>query len=866
MRRRPEGRHTAALGALALVATALVLAGTVEGAGDSLARTAARAWHGVFGDRPEPAAGERQRVLVVLSSPSLADRMAAAEEPPTAEQQRQWTAEAEGAQQLVLAGLRDRDVRVARDLVFTRTFNGFSAVVSPRALAELERAHDVAGVYPVRTVYPAAPTAETVVGGDFQPGGGRGTQISLPGFDGGGVTVALLDTGVDRRHGYLRGRVSRGFDVVDGDTDVSPEPKPGEPGVVEAHATRMAGLLVGHDGPSGLQGVAPRARILPIRVMGWQQTTDGSWAVLGRGDLLLAGLERAVDPDADGDVEDAADVALVGGVQPYAAFASSPEARATAGATRLGTLVVAPVGNDGRPGAGFGTVAAPAAAAEALAVGTLDARREVLEADAELRSGSDTVLDEPVRLLGGLPPEAAARFEVAAVSGATLAQPDRPAEALGEGDVLGDFFGTDGVSLVAGKAVVVQADQGAVERRVRNAAEAGAAAVLVSGTNLPAGALDLEDGVGVPVVAIPAAAAEEALAGDATLDLSGVRVLPNAALMDVAAFSSGGVAFDGRVKPDLVAPGVGLVTADAGGQGFATVTGSSAAAAVVAGAAALVAQARPDLSAPDLKSALVGSGGRLLRSGLALPVTAQGGGLVDPTHAATAEIAVQPATLAFGRAQGADWSTTATLALHNVSSRPLTLSFGLVADGGAAELAFSAEPAALTLGPGEARDVTIGVSANGVDPPAGTGGVIVVSAEGAQPVRIPWAVARREAESAPLVGEVELSHHEFSPSDRAPVVLAFRAGRVDQAADGEMIEPVGVLELELWSADGRRLGVLARLRDVLPGRYAFGLTGRGPHGKALADGTYVLRLRAHPVDGDDGTPPSTAEAVFTITR
>ena len=210
MPRRPEGRRTGALAALTLVATALVLAGTVEGAGDSLARTAARAWHGVFGDRPEPAAEQRQRVLVVLSSPSLADRMAAAQEQPSAEQQRRWTTEAEGAQQLVLAGLRDRQVKVVRDQVFTRTFNGCSAVVSPRALAELERAHDVAGVYPVRTVYPAAPTAETVVGGDFQPEGGRGTQISLPGFDGGGVTVALLDTGVDRRHAYLRGRVSRG--------------------------------------------------------------------------------------------------------------------------------------------------------------------------------------------------------------------------------------------------------------------------------------------------------------------------------------------------------------------------------------------------------------------------------------------------------------------------------------------------------------------------------------------------------------------------------------------------------------------------------------------------------------------------------
>ena len=433
MPRRPEGRRTGALAALTLVVTALVLAGTVEGAGDSLARTAARAWHGVFGDRPKPAPEQAQRVLVLISAPSLADRMAAAEEEPTAKQQRQWNAEAEGAQQLLLAGLRERDVHVVRDQVFTRTFNGFSAVVSPRALAELERAHDVAGVFPVRTVYPAAPTAETIAGSDFQPTGGRGTQVILPGFSGNGVTVALLDSGVDRRHPYLRGKVERGFDVVDGDTNVVPAAKPGEPGVVEAHGTRMAGLVVGHDGPSGLQGVAPDARVLPIRVMGWQQTADGSWAVLGRGDLLLAGLERAVDPDADGDVEDAVAVALVGGVEPYAAFASSPEARATAGATALGTLVVAPVGNDGRPGPGFGTVAAPAAAAEAIAVGTLDARREVLEADAQLRVDDDTVLDGPVRVLGGAALKTALRFEVASVAGATLCAARPPRWLVGSG-------------------------------------------------------------------------------------------------------------------------------------------------------------------------------------------------------------------------------------------------------------------------------------------------------------------------------------------------------------------------------------------------------------------------------------------------
>ncbi|HSK15259.1 MAG TPA: hypothetical protein VK915_03730, partial [Gaiellaceae bacterium] len=291
-----------------------------------------------------------------------------------------------------------------------------------------------------------------------------------------------------------------------------------------------------------------------------------------------------------------------------------------------------------------------------------------------------------------------------------------------------------------------------------------------------------------------------------------------------------------------------------------------AAAALVAGAAALVVEARPGLGALDLKSALVGSGGRLLRGEEPIAVTAQGGGLVDPMHAATAELAVEPATLAFGRARGPDWQATRTIAVRNVSRRPLDVGFGLVPDGPEAPaLTFSADPASVTIEPGDVAEVAIGVEANG-EMPAGAGGVLVVSADGAQAVRVPWAVAERATDRAPLVGDVELSHHEFSPSNRAPVVLAFRAGRADAAADGGGIEPVGVLELELWTAEGRRLGVLARMRDVLPGRYAYGLTGRGPGGRLLPEGAYVLRLRAYGVDGDDGAQPSTAEAVFTIVR
>jgi subtilisin family serine protease len=856
------------VGAVALAATALVLAGTVRGAGDPLTRTAAQAWQAVFGDRAKPAAQGEQRVLVVLASPSLADRIAALEREARPREQRRWTAEAEGAQKLLLAGLRERGIRVSRDRVFTRTFNGFSAVVTPRALAELERATGVAGVYPVRTVYPASVTAS------LRPdavGRAPDAPVSLPGFDGSGVRVALLDTGVERRHPYLRGRVLRGFDLVDGDRNVSPEAKPDEPGVLETHGTRMAGLVVGRDGPGGITGVAPGAKVLPVRVLGWEQVDDGGYAVLGRGDILLAGLERAVDPNQDGNVADRVPIALAPVSEPYAAFVDSPEARAVAGAARLGTLVVAPAGNDGRSGTRFGALSAPGSAPDALTVGAIDARVSALRADATLRAGDDELLDEPLRVLGSDGPETAIGLDVTALTGPTLANPERRSDADADGTQLADFFDTDGVSLVAGRAVLLPAGGGTLAQKARNAAVAGAAAVLVRGIDLPAGALDRDESAALPVLALPAEAglaALEALNEDetVTLSLEAAASVSNPASMEPAAFSSGGLAFDGRVKPDVVAPGLGLTTADAGNRAYATATGTSAAAAVAAGAAALVAQARPDLEAADLKSVLVGTAGQLARNGDAFAVTAQGAGLVDPAQAADAELAVVPGTLAFGRAEGRNWTAVRVLTVRNVSDRELQVGLGVVREGEAARsLEFSAAPAGLRLAPGEVADVQVQVASKG-NAPAGARGALVVGAEGAQPMRVPWAIAARAAGRGPLVDDVQLSNYEFTPSNAAPAVLAFRAGRVDSTPEGDAIEPVGLLELELWTAGGERLGVLARMRDVLPGRYAFGLTGRGPEGRVLPEGTYVALLRAHPVDGEDGERPSTAQAVFRITE
>ncbi len=339
---------------LVLAGLVLTVATPLGGAAGS-DRDAAEGWRAAFPSRPH--VDPSRRMIVVLSAPSLADRMASARTPLTPRAQRRVVAEADRLQQQLVTVLRLRGVNLRREHVFTRTMNGFSAVLDARAVAALEGMPGVLGLYPVRTVYPAAVPPSATGADDVAP------QPMLSGVDGGGVTIALLDSGVDRRG--IGGNVLPGVDLLSGRDTATAEPKPDDPAVRESHGSQMARIVA---------GIAPGATLLPLRVLGWTRAADGRYYELGRGDLLLAGLERAVDLDGDGDVSDAATIALAALVEPYAAFADSPESRAVAGALELGTLVVAAAGNDGPAGHGYGTVGAPGGAPAALTVGAADVR------------------------------------------------------------------------------------------------------------------------------------------------------------------------------------------------------------------------------------------------------------------------------------------------------------------------------------------------------------------------------------------------------------------------------------------------------------------------------------------------------------
>lgn len=831
----------AALVILALAATALAVG---FGVSDTKVRSLvseASSWRGLVGGG-HPAVTVGQRVLVVLRSPSMAQRVAMNGGVATQRKERAWTRSALAAQRQLLSELSTRGIRPQIQFSYSRVLNGFSAPLDARAIAVLERRPEVAGVYPVRVAYPASVSSELLGVKNVARGASNLPSLRLPGYDGRGVTVALLDTGVDRAQPYLRGRVLPGIDVVGGDPEVKAAADPSGSGRLERHGTEMAGIVVGAGGPGGVTGIAPGASVLPIRVAGWQQDLTGGWAVYARTDQLIAGLERAVDPNLDGDAHDAARVALIGAAVSYGAFADSPEARAIRGSLQLDTLVVAPVGNDGPAGPGYGSVSSPGGAPAALTAGAADLRADAEEVPVAVRVGLNLVLDRRLPLAGAVVSTRPRELELAA--------PRR-----GTGPTIDRFFDTRGRSLVAGKAALVHGGADP-QLAIEDAARAGATAVVVYGTQLPAGGIGLDEAVDVPVVSVPLRAAQVAL--DAidrhehpTISIGVPSVVRNGDDGAIAPFSSRGLAFDGRVKPDVAAPGVALATSEPGANEdgtprFGTVNGSSPAAAVVAGAAAVLAQARPGLRALDLRSLLTGTARAIHDTS----VTAQGAGLVDLGAAAAGEIGADPVTLAFGRAQGDGWHAAQEVTVRNVSTRRLLVRVRSEGSGG---LVITPSPRWVRLKPGGQSTVMLRARLNGSPPPGGSAeGSVVLVARGAGPLKVPWAITYGRAPRS-LISAVALSAAAFKPSDTTPAVLSLQAGLVLSGPAGAQVHPVSRLDVELWRGK-HRLGLLARLRDLLPGRVAIGLTGRAPTGKVLEPGRYRVRLLAFPTS--EGRPTS----------
>lgn len=98
---------------------------------------------------------------------------------------------------------------------------------------------------------------------------------------GAGVKVAIIDTGLDRTHYDLRGRVEAALNFVDADQTIE---------IVEFHATAVAGIIgAAANNGRGIVGIAPDARLYSLRAC-WESIPGTS-----RGQCSSFGLARALD-------------------------------------------------------------------------------------------------------------------------------------------------------------------------------------------------------------------------------------------------------------------------------------------------------------------------------------------------------------------------------------------------------------------------------------------------------------------------------------------------------------------------------------------------------------------------------------------
>jgi len=108
-------------------------------------------------------------------------------------------------------------------------------------------------------------------------------------FKGDGVTVAVIDTGVDIYHTDLNSNIVSGYNFIDDNQTVTD---------VTGHGTHIAGIIAAENNTEGIAGVAPHAKIMPLRVFdsdgygSLQDVADAiTWAVVHGADIINLSLD-----------------------------------------------------------------------------------------------------------------------------------------------------------------------------------------------------------------------------------------------------------------------------------------------------------------------------------------------------------------------------------------------------------------------------------------------------------------------------------------------------------------------------------------------------------------------------------------------
>lgn len=493
------------------------------------------------------------------------------------------------------------------------------------------------------------------------------------GWTGEGIRIGIIDSGIDYLHADFGGsgsvasyaannakiiesgtfptaKVVGGYDLVGDDYDFGgsgsatipvPDPDPLDP-EANGHGTHVAGVAAGfgvltngatYSGPydAALEfgrfqigpGVAPRAQLYALKVFGRTGTTAGS--------VVVQALDRAADPNQDGDFADRLDVVNLS--LGYAFGSSAPTDIWVSAVRRISALGCVVCGAAGNAGNTHFVVGGPAQAPQAISVAnSID----------DGAAFSTIRVNAPEAIAGEYAAEEAEFTPALWVVGPVTAP-------LVMADPLAACQGLGNAAVVAGKLVLIDRGGCYFADKVRNAMQAGAVGVVVVNNVdgppiIMGGAGDVSD-LTIPAVMISLAdgdllKAYLELGVEVTLSASEATARPELADQLDESSSRGPAMPDLYLKPELTAPGTSIRSALAGGGAEgSTISGTSVSSPHVAGAVALLRQAHADWPVEDLKAALMNTAvGTHTGKGVPMPESRAGAGRLSVAAALGTEV------------------------------------------------------------------------------------------------------------------------------------------------------------------------------------------------------------------------------------
>lgn len=442
-------------------------------------------------------------------------------------------------------------------------------------------------------------------------------------YTGKGVTVGIIDTGIDYHHPDLKSNYKKGYDMVDLDDDPM-ETIPSQ-GMPTFHGTHVAGIIAA-DGE--LKGVAPDAEIHAYRALG----PGGQ----GTSIQVIAALEQAVD-----DGVDIVNLSLGNTVN----GPDYPTSIAVNRAVEHGVAVVIANGNSGPD---HWTVGSPATASKALSVGALSMPQSLPFLYEPTEDQSLSMMP----MLGSPTWDLDTDYPVALMTG----KDDN----------------------VRGKIALMKRGKIPFYKKAKMAEEAGAEAVIIYNNekgSFQGSVENDQDPVGIPVATVTQQTGEW-LRSKMPKDRLYLETKYQETGEMVADFSSRGpVTVDWDIKPEVIAPGANILSTVP--DGYRELQGTSMAAPHVTGALALLKEAHPDWSVAKLEGALKTTALPLeQKDKLADPIE-QGMGQIQPDQAINTGTIIDNPLLSFGKITGQSRDKTVNLVIENTTDQEQSYSFDI---------------------------------------------------------------------------------------------------------------------------------------------------------------------------------------------